>query len=172
MSINKICTAVAIGAALFAGQAGAHTLLGQNPDPSVLVEADGLDWVWASPCAPGGCSNIQLSNGFGYATAAQWNASFTGLNDLLAKFTNANGSLKCGSTYFDVNFDHCDAVNIVDPNNQLGGAVWGAPFATSPASSYAETFLVRASAVPETDSVVLMLAGAAALAALARRRKA
>lgn len=166
MSINKICTAVAIGAALITGQAGAATLLGQTPAASVIVDAGGLEWVWASPCAPGGCSNIQLHDGFGYATDAQWNASFTSLSALAAAFTNGDGSNKCASTYFDVTYDHCDMINIVQ------GQVWHSPLSSQPDVSFAETFLVRASAVPETDSVVLMLAGVAALAALARRRKA
>ena len=167
--IKRIASTVALCAAsLFATQAGAASLLGQTPDASVIVDVGGLEWVYASPCAPGGCSNVQLHDGFTFATDAQWNASFGSIASLVAAFTNADSSTKCASTYFDVTYDHCD---IGDAAN---GYIWHSPLAPDAFHGdhgQAETFLVRGAAVvPEPGSVLLMLSGIAALALVSRRR--
>jgi hypothetical protein len=169
MQLKRIAGTVALCAAsLFAPHAGAATLLGQTPDPSVIVDAGGLEWVYASPCAPGGCSNVQLYDGFNFATDAQWEASFASIGALVAAFTNADKSTKCASTYFDVTYDHCD---IGDATN---GYIWHSPLAPDAAhadNNASETFLVRGTAVvPEPGSIVLMLSGIAALALVSRRR--
>lgn len=169
LKFAKLAAAAAL--LLAAGQASALTLIGQEPAANLIVQAGGLEWVYAAPCAGENpsCGTVQLHHGFGFATDAQWNASFSTINDLLAAFNPASG-LKCAATNFSTAHDHCDVSNAQD------GFIWHSPLAPdashrdNPAS---ETFLVRAgnvNDVPEPAS--LALAGVALLgAAVARRRK-
>lgn len=74
-----------------------------NPVPaSVIVSANGLEWVWASPCAPNGCSGgFDVGHdGFEYATDDQWAA-----RPPVSAFRNPD---KCASPWFEHRFDHCD----------------------------------------------------------------
>lgn len=170
-SLKFVKWAAAAVVALAVGQAGAAAQIGQEPPANLIVQAGGLEWVYASPCAgqSPSCSGVQLHHGFGFATDDQWNASFSTINDLMAAFNPSSGLL-CAASYFDITYNHCD------PSNAVSGYIWHSPLAPdadhrdNPAS---ETFLVRVgdvNGVPEPAS--LALAGAALLgAAVARRRK-
>ncbi len=146
-------------------------LLGQTPPANLIVQAGGLDWVWAAPCAPiqPSCDpgGVVFHDGFGIPTAAQWTNSWPSLAALVAAFTPGGGQL-CASPYFSTSYSHCDSGDLIE------GAIWHAPapigleFTDDPA---AESFLVRGAvaAVPEPATIGLVLTGLA-LAFRVRRK--
>lgn len=138
--------------------------------PEVIVNAGGLEWVWASPCAPTGPScgaDIVGENGFRLATIDEWLASFTDNIDLYNQF---EGGAKCASPYFSSGWTHCD------PSDVLAGYVWGAPPPISNGLGFndnplAEGFLVRgASGVPEPSTLSLFGLALATVVAWRRRK--
>ena len=170
-TLAKVAAAAAL---LVAGQAQALALLGQPPAPALIVSAGNLEWVWAAPCAgeQPSCGVVQLHNGFGFPTAAQWNISFASLAALIAAFDPPGPTELCASTYFSTAHNHCDAGDLTV------GAIWHSPLAANDSlrnNSAAETFLVRQVADPDPrvpEPASLALAGLAlAGLALARRRK-
>ena len=170
--LKKITAAAALGVSLLgAGSAHAALLLGQEPDPSLIVRVGNYEWVYASPCGAQPiftCSAVQLHHGFGFATTEQWNASFTSLAVLDAAFTTTNDEPLCAASYFSVEYDECQIYDM------RYGYVWGAPFGNGFGDYSAETFLVRvvdASEVPEPATVGLMTLGVAGFAASRRQRK-
>ncbi len=163
-----------IGGGVYAGQSGTYTvevlstagvLLASttftdqaHPDdpvpPEVIVTHDGLEWVWASPCALNGCTSGILvgKDGFGFASQAEWarrppaSAFYTG--DPSAPDEGA----KCAAPWFDLSYNYCDWE---DPTY---GAYGSAPRRGLPAGhdgnypmpSYGDTWLVRTPSAPPT----------------------
>lgn len=126
--------------------AAAASQLGQPVPASVIVSANGLEWVWASPCAQNGCtSGIDVGHdGFEFATPAQWaqrppNSAFL-------------DPQKCAAPWFDHYWNHCDTINLVQ--GLLGSAPYGGLPAgvtgLQPMASYGETLLVRVANLPPT----------------------
>jgi hypothetical protein len=79
-----------------------------NPVPtSVIVTHDGLEWVWASPCALGGCTaGIDVGHdGFRFATEAEW-----ARRPDFAVFIDDE---LCAAPWFDHSYDNCDWIDAV-----------------------------------------------------------
>ena len=74
------------------GAANAGHLAGTDvPDP-LLVDRNGNEWAWASPCSPvdPSCGGVLvMHHGFVNATAADFLADFTGFEDLHAALAAA-----------------------------------------------------------------------------------
>jgi hypothetical protein len=121
--------------------------LGQPVPDALIVSLNGLEWVWASPCALNGCTaGIDVGHdGFNFATDAQW----------AIRPTESAFHGKCASPYFDHTHDHCDQVNLDPgpyPNSWKYGSAptGGLPTADGlPMLGYSETLLVRV-ADPQT----------------------
>lgn len=129
-----------------------------------IVMGGGLEWVYASPCQEGGCSNPSPTNqvGWRYATYAELTQNFPGC----PAFTD-----KCASQYFDPAYDHCDFSNC---NEGLVCSAPGQPCANGLSPGHGETFYVRGEAGPAIPVPVLSVLGVAililGLVLLARRR--
>lgn len=124
--------------------------LGQPVPASVIVVYNGLQWVWASPCAlNGGCtSGIDVGHdGFVFATVEQW-----ALRPPISAFRDPD---KCAAPWFDHDWNHCDwadAALDTEFHNALGLSTYGsAPAGVGgpaggfgdPMVALAETWLVR-----------------------------
>lgn len=166
---------VAAGLTLGAPSASALALLGQEPPASKIFDAgNGLEWVYAAPCAgeDPSCGVVQLHHGFRFATDSEWIDSFGDLAGLIAAFETSDDDQfdqgVCAAPEFSTNFDHCD------PNDVNGGYVWHSPFA--PDADHrnffaAETFLVRTARIAEPGTLAILGLGLVGLG-VARRKKA
>ena len=121
------------------------SLLGSPTPASVIVSYNGLEWVYASPCAQNGCTSGILvgKDGFRYATPAEWN-----MRPPLSSFSG-----KCAAPYFDRTWDHCD----------FGDGTGSAPYNGLPAGPsgttamvyYWDTWLVRTPVVQDQTPPVI-----------------
>lgn len=126
-----------------------------NPVPaSMIVSHNGLEWVYAAPCAHNGCSGVLVGkDGFRYATVAEW-----ALRPPIAAF---NG--KCAAPWFATVYDHCDF------GDAYAGYLGSAPaFGTGPVESNggtfrmhpaAETWLVRGAVDATPPSITANVVG-------------
>ena len=155
--------------ALAFGLTGISGAMAMDVPPGLIVNAGGMEWAWASPCAPSAPScgaDLVMHDGWNVASASDFASSFTGFADLSAKF--GAGTI-CASAYFNSGYSHCDDAN-VNPS-YFNVAVWNAPAAwgANVQGSYSETFVTRA--VPEPETYALMLAGLGLISYIARRRQ-
>jgi hypothetical protein len=155
---------LALGLSMFATTASALALLGQEPAPSKIYTAiNGLEWVYAAPCAgeDPSCGTVTLHHGFRFASGTEWVSSFGDLAGLIAAFDlNNYDPAICAAPEFSNSHNHCD------PSNAISGYVWHAPVGLfAPNDSYAnnsagETFLVRGTIsnnnVPEPGTIALV----------------
>jgi hypothetical protein len=109
---------------------------GPVPD-ELVVDFNGLDWVWASPCIHGGCSNPDPANqeGWRYATDEELQNS-----PACDAFIRVDSSLRCSSPYFDPTFDHCDLINC---EQGAVGSAEGQPCINGEIAGHCESFYVR-----------------------------
>lgn len=147
-------------------QAAAPQAITPGPVPAnLIVTQDGLEWVYASPCVEGGCSNPSPTNqvGWRYATYQELTQHFPGCEAFVDK---------CGSQYFDPTYSHCDLENcrsglVCSEPGQLCANGEVAP-------GHGETFYVMGEAAPAIPVPVFSAIGAAVLILflilLARRR--
>lgn len=162
MKLMKVLGALALGLT------GMSSAMAVDVPSNLIVNAGGMEWAWAAPCAPTAptCNvdgvDLVMHDGWNLASASDLESSFTGLADLSAKF--GAGTI-CASAYFNSGYSHCDNSDV------LGRYVWNLPAAwgTNPNSLYSETFVVRA--VPEPETYALMVAGLALVGFVARRRQ-
>jgi len=165
MRFRLVAAALLLCAAAFT--ASAASMIGIDPPSSVIVYAGGLEWVYAAPCAPGGCGTITLHHGFRLPTTSEWTSSFSNLSDVYNQFSTP--SQKCASPYFSNQHDHCDF------GDTQQGYVYDSPFAPNDSyryASWAETFLVRGEGgqIPEPATYMLVGVGLSAVALIRRRR--
>ncbi|MDP2957058.1 MAG: PKD domain-containing protein [Longimicrobiales bacterium] len=131
--------------------------IGQPVPASVIVSYNGIEWVWASPCALNGCtSGIDVGHdGFRFATVAEW-----ALRPAPSAFRSPD---KCAAPWFDFTHNHCDWQDA-----EIYDALWGPSYLQSfygsapsgvggaaggwgyPMVSWAETWLVRVNNQPPT----------------------
>jgi hypothetical protein len=149
------------------------SLLGIEPPADLIVQAGGLEWVWAAPCMPNspGCTALPdnfvvLSNRFELPTSEQWNASFAGIDALMGAFKTSSITIRCSAAYF---FSYNDICNQEDAES---GYIWNSPLAPDDTYRFneaSETFLVR-TPVPEVGTFTLMMFGLGLVAGMYRRR--
>lgn len=129
----------------------AHALLhlGEEPPGNLIVESNGLEWVWASPCRHQSfgdtcTAGIVEHHGFHLPEMQDYLQSFQDrvrFNLRFAPLIFGTPITVCASAYFDKTFDHCNWDNLrqgfVGPNYPFGDTsrdnyLW-----------YSETLLVR-----------------------------
>jgi len=148
-------------------------LITQSNSYTYFEVGNGLEWVYAAPCAidsnPNGSCNtspLTLIDGFRFASLQDWTDSFRNLTELVTAFSSSTISEDdiCSSEFFGTGRTFC---NFRDLSN---GAISGAPsFITTSllaGGSAAESFLVRGqvSDVPEPSTLAIFALGIIGLA--------
>ena len=146
---------------------------GLEPDPNVLVDRIGLEWIWAAPCASEdpSCGKPTPHHGFREPTAQEWTDAWADLTDLVNAFITQNGQL-CGSPWMSPFHNHCDSSDFVN------GHIWHAFGLCNPSyfngceASTTESFYVRVgeARVPGPATLALVLSGLGLAGWMSRRR--
>jgi hypothetical protein len=169
--MNRYALALLVAAlSCIAGQAHAAGITFDTAPPaSVIIVENGLDWIWAAPCAthnpscgaPGNPPSTLPIQGFREPTLTEWANSWSNRDELLSRFI-VGGAAVCGSPWMDSSFDHCDAADA------QAGAIWHASvngicdpgFFDGCNNTNSESFLVRGaespSPVPEPTTFFLL----------------
>ena len=98
-----------------------------SPPGSVIVAENGLEWIWAAPCAthdpscgtPGNPAGTLPIQGFREPTLAEWAGAWADRDELISRFI-VGGAAVCGSPWTSSFHDHCDGGDL------LAGFVWQA----------------------------------------------
>lgn len=134
------------------------------------ITVDGVDWAWASPCSPAGCSSASEALDLSYQATQGWRVPT--LAEFLARpeasaFGTAS-SFKCATAWFSGTYNHCDYADVAS------GYLFDFGYGVTSNGSYsvAETWLVRSvsGAVPEPATWAMMIGGFALAGAAMRRR--
>ena len=170
------------------GSAPAGAIVNAPVPVNAYITYGGLDWAWASPCAPtpddtcGGFDlTYQATQGWRVATAADFtnaptamdfifdgaNVPLNGVSTEGTTFDGAPGDGACAAAYFDTFQNHCD----YSDGDQ--GYIYNNP--NNPGTSaFDETWVVRDAAapgVPEPSSWAMLLAGFCLTGAAFRRAR-
>jgi len=178
---------IAIATAAFASGAAQGALVNAPVPTNAYITFGGLDWAWASPCSPTGCSggqdvldlSFQAGQGWRLPTMAEFaarpshtdfvfrgaNVPFGGADANGTTFTGNPGSdAACAAAYFTAGaFNHCDF------GDGAIGAIFGNPqYAGVP---NVETWLVRGNgAVPEPATWAMLILGMGIVGSAMRRK--
>ena len=144
---------------------------------NAYITFGGLDWAWASPCAPGpgygdggtgGAIDLtyQATQGWRVADVADF-ANAPTAADFQFVGANDNG-VACAATWFSTVYQYCDF------NDGASGAIFNNPGNPYPGNGAVETWVVRgmSAAVPEPASWAMLIAGFGLVGAAMRRRAA
>lgn len=147
----------------FAGTAqAAGVTFGLEPDPSVLVDIGGLEWIWAAPCSmgAGSCGEPTPHHGFDAPTQQQWGDSFANLADLVSAFITPNGQL-CGSPWMSSFDSHCDSTDLQNGHvfHAFANNICDPAYFDGCEAGTTESFMVRNARVPEPATMVLFGTG-------------
>jgi hypothetical protein len=167
--MRKILCALASGAATLCVAVPAAAQINAPVPTDNYITFMGNDWAWASPCPPSGgfggttCGDGSLldltyqgTQGWRLPTAAELATGPT-----VADF-NTPGGFKCASAWFTSSYTWCDY------GDAAGGAVFGTPGGNV---WYAETWVIRAGAVPEAASWAMMVGGFGLIGGAMRNRR-